>query len=81
MISKVLFFLTGTILTGGLFINQANAYGVDTHTYLTEETIQFFNRNFSDKKISSELSYYLIDGARLEDNVPRFLNHFYDPVN
>ena len=33
------------------------------------------------KKVVDELASYLIDGARHEDTNPRYLNHFYDPVN
>ena len=56
------------------------AYGVSTHAYLTEEIIEFYNERFPEKKISEEFTDYLIDGARKEDDLPRWMNHFYDPV-
>ncbi|MFA5098970.1 MAG: lamin tail domain-containing protein [Candidatus Paceibacterota bacterium] len=68
----------------GLFIFQNNiafAYDVDTHAYLTSEVVKFYNQNFPNSKISNELNDYLIDGSRKEDDVPRPMNHFYDPVN
>lgn len=61
--------------------NVVFAYEVDTHAYLTDEIIDFYNKNFSENKISDELTPYLIDGSRREDDVPRWMNHFYDPVN
>lgn len=70
------------ILILGFLISPFNvfAYGVETHAFLTKEAINFYNKNFS-QDIPEELRNYLIDGARLEDNMPRYLNHFYDPVN
>lgn len=68
----------------GLFIfgaNSARAYGVETHGYLTKAIVDFYNKHFLQNKISEESASFLIDGARLEDNVPRYFNHFYDPVN
>ncbi len=60
--------------------NFASAYSVGTHAFLTKEAIEFYNKNLSGNKISDELKNYIIDGARLEDNAPRYVNHFYDPV-
>ncbi len=68
----------------GFFVFNAQsafAYGVETHGFLTKAVVDFYNLNFSKNKISDELANYLVDGARLEDNVPRYFNHFYDPVN
>jgi len=61
-------------------VSKSFAYEVETHAFLTKAVVDFYNKNF-DKKISDELKEYIIDGARLEDNAPRFLNHFYDPMN
>lgn len=63
-----------------VFSENAFAYGVETHAFLTKAVIEFYNKNFP-KKITDDLTPYLIDGARLEDNLPRYMNHFYDPVN
>ena len=57
------------------------AYGVETHAYLTDEIINFYNQSYSDNLIGGELKSYIVDGARREDDAPRYLNHFYDPVN
>ncbi len=70
------------ILVLGFFVSadRALAYEVSTHAFLTSEVIKFYNQNFT-VKIPQELRDYLMDGSRLEDNAPRYLNHFYDPVN
>ncbi len=72
------------ILVLGFFVlgsQNVSAYGVETHAFLTQAATEFYNRHFPDKKLSSEQMDYLVDGARLEDNSPRYMNHFYDPVN
>jgi len=63
------------------FSSQVFGYEIGTHAYLTDEIVNFYNNNFSGNKISNELTSYLIDGSRREDDVPRWMNHFYDPVN
>ncbi|TSC89617.1 MAG: endonuclease G, mitochondrial [Parcubacteria group bacterium Gr01-1014_3] len=70
-------------MLGFLVLGSQNvlAYGVETHAFLTQAATEFYNKNFPDKKLSEETINYLIDGARLEDNSPRYMNHFYDPVN
>jgi hypothetical protein len=55
------------------------SYEIETHAYLTKEIIDFYNQNFSNK-IPQNLIPYLIDGSRKEDEPPRWMNHFYDPV-
>lgn len=67
----------------GFFVAQINnvfAYSVETHAYLTSEVVKFYNQNLTKNKISDELTPYLIDGSRREDDAPRWMNHFYDPV-
>ncbi len=61
-------------------ISSVFAYGIETHAYLTDEIIGFYNKNFSNNEIPDGLSSYLIDGSRREDDIPRWMNHFYDPV-
>lgn len=71
------------IFVMGFFIvitNNVFAYEIETHAYLTSEIIKFYNQNFSNNKIPDELKPYLIDGSRREDDNPRWMNHFYDPV-
>lgn len=65
----------------GFFISaaQSYAYSVVTHAYLTKEVIEFYNRHF-ENKIPEEFWNYVIDGARKEDEFPRYWHHFYDPV-
>ena len=69
------------ILLGFLVnVSLALAYGVETHAFLTDEAVKFYNQHF-ENKISEENKIFLIDGARKEDDTPRYMNHFYDPVN
>lgn len=57
------------------------AYSVETHAFLTSTVFDFYNRFAVDgKKLPEELRNFFIDGARREDDVPRWMNHFYDPV-
>jgi len=67
----------------GFFIanfNSAFAYEIETHAYLTSEVVKFYNQHFPNNKIPDDLIPYLIDGSRREDDIPRWMNHFYDPV-
>jgi len=67
----------------GFFIanfNSAFAYDAGTHAFLTNEVVKFYNQHFPNNKISDDLIPYLIDGSRREDDPPRWMNHFYDPV-
>ena len=61
------------------FTNNSFAYSVETHALLTKETAEFFNSKYAGK-ISAEQIRYLVDGARREDDAPRWLSHFYDPI-
>jgi hypothetical protein len=60
-----------TTLLSGLFVSNAYGYGVETHAFLTKEVVAFYNKNFSQNKISKELADYIMDGARLEAFVPQ----------
>jgi len=78
---KFVKFLAPAVLLGAFLIPQSIfAYGIDTHVALTGAIFEYYNNNFSENKISDEFKDYLIDGSRHEDAVPRWLNHFYDPV-
>ncbi len=79
---KLITLLVPLLLVGFFVLSApfASAYGVETHAYLTDEIINFYNQNYSNNQIPSELRDYLIDGSRKEDEAPRWLNHFYDPV-
>ena len=63
-----------------IFSGNALAYELGPHAFLTDEIIKFYNQNFSAQRISDELKDYLIDGSRREDDPPRWMNHYYDPV-
>ncbi|NCO44913.1 hypothetical protein GW888_02460, partial [Candidatus Wolfebacteria bacterium] len=80
--SKLIKFLTPIFILGFFIINLngAFAYEIETHAYLTSEIIKFYNQNFPNNKISDDLTSYFIDGSRREDDIPRWMNHFYDPV-
>lgn len=68
------------ILGGIAAWNPALAYdGNVTHPYLTELTIGFYNEWY-DTDISPENARRIIQGSRLEDISPRWMNHYYDPT-
>lgn len=62
------------------FSKDVFAYSVETHAFLTDKIFDFYNHHFPQQNLSKELKPYLIEGARQEDNFPRYMNHFYDPV-
>lgn len=68
----------------GLFLffpRSSFAYEIDTHSYLTDSALNFYNKYFSDQNIPANFRDFLIDGSRREDDTPRWMNHFYDPVH
>lgn len=58
------------LLLGFSLGNQAWAYEVETHAFLTDKAVDFYNQHF-EKDISEDLRDYLIDGARKEAFVPQ----------
>lgn len=50
-----------------------------THPALTSQIIELYES--SGKALSAEQKQALLDGSSLEDTTPRYINHFYDPVN
>ncbi len=77
---KYVIFLVPVIL--GLFIFNFKltlAYDSGTHEFISDTAIKLFNNNYS-SKINSDLEKYLLDGVRREDDPPRWMNHFYDPI-
>ena len=74
----VLFFLLGHA-TG------IHAYKVGTHENITSKTSSLsakYNQFVSDSPVSLDASNNLmIWGSSAEDEIPRFLNHFYDPID
>ncbi len=77
---KLFIFISVFISTLGIS-PSALAYGVETHTYLTDQVIDFYNKNYPNGPIKDDIRPYIVDGARREDDTPRWMNHFYDPVN
>ncbi len=57
------------------------AYELSTHKLLTEEAIRLFNKRFPNKAINEKMGELVTKGSLHEDDSPRWLYHFYDPVN
>lgn len=76
---KLVKYFVGVFLTFSI-VSQAFAYSVETHAFLTAEAVKFYNQNFPQNPVVAELGNFAIDGARKEDDAPRWMNHFYDPV-
>lgn len=62
-------------------IGRAYAYGIETHAGISREIIRFYNQHFPNKKINETDAGHIIQGSRDEDDAPRWMNHFYDPVH
>lgn len=56
------------------------AYSPETHALFSDKATELYNAHVPGNKIDDGLKNYLIDGSRREDDPPRWLNHFYDPV-
>jgi hypothetical protein len=72
------------ILIVGLFLalhQQAQGYHTDTHEYLTQEAVRIYNQQNTGDSIGTSQVPFLMDGTRREDDPPRWMNHFYDPVH
>lgn len=73
--------LVALVASGFFFAPFAYAYWDGTHEYLTSEAVNLYNKTAGDNAIANDLRQYLYDGAKAEDSDPRYLNHFYDPIN
>ncbi|MBI2507136.1 MAG: hypothetical protein HYW09_00805, partial [Candidatus Niyogibacteria bacterium] len=51
-----------------------------THPALTQETVNFFNLNFTELSFTDAEKELIKQGSIDEDAAPRWLRHFYDPV-
>ncbi|HUY69438.1 MAG TPA: lamin tail domain-containing protein [Candidatus Tyrphobacter sp.] len=81
---KLLKILVISLFGSGFFISSSqsvSAYGYGVHAALTQSAVNFYNQSYPDNKISSDLKAYLVDGSRREDDTPRWMNHFYDPIH
>ncbi|MFH1956803.1 MAG: hypothetical protein ABIJ28_04105 [Patescibacteria group bacterium] len=57
------------------------AYDNDTtHPALTDEAVDLFNYYYQDYKLTEQEKEIIKKGSKEEDNAPRWVNHFYDPV-
>lgn len=67
-----------------LFFSFQSAFAYDdqtTHPALTDEIVDFYNLSFPNKQLTLEQKEWIIEGSILEDTAPRWINHFYDPIN
>ncbi|MEK9185868.1 MAG: hypothetical protein AAB863_03775, partial [Patescibacteria group bacterium] len=72
--------IVGGALIGAFFITKASAYDqIYTHPALTDEIVDFYNLNFS-QKLNNQDKSWIIKGSTDEDQGMRPMNHFYDPV-
>ncbi len=78
---KHVIFVAAFLFSFLLLGNRALAYGYDTHAYLTREAVGVYNENSLNNKVSRNDANFLIDGSRREDDIPRSMDHFYDPIN
>ncbi|MEX2436602.1 MAG: hypothetical protein WD471_00385, partial [Candidatus Paceibacterota bacterium] len=72
-----------TLLVSLIFFlapNLANGYSTITHSALTSLTIDLYNSFNVGNEITEEEKEWIIQGSINEDYIPRFFNHFYDPV-
>ena len=79
--SAKFFIVIGALLSVAFFAFAYSPYY--THPDLTEEIAELFNskNNDSSREISANEIRWLREGAINEDTPPRWINHFYDPVN
>lgn len=59
---------------------QVYAYEIGTHMGITKEIARFYNANFPARKIGDLEMAAMLQGSKDEDDAPRWMNHFYDPV-
>jgi hypothetical protein len=72
------------LLLSGIFVITpffVSAYDNDTtHPALTRKSIELFDHYYSTSTLNSKEANYVVNGSINEDDAPRWLNHFYDPV-
>lgn len=71
-----------SVFSFGLFFcaKPAYAYEINTHMFLTKDAIEFYSEKAATSTVR-KFADYIIEGSRKEDDVPRWMNHFYDPIN
>lgn len=76
----LLFYFLASILCL-LDTNSVYAYSeTTTHPALTDQTIKFFEKQYSNYSISQSEKDAIIRGSKDEDNNLKWFNHFYDPI-
>jgi len=75
MFKKYLLFALVGLCPSGVFAYSSQT----THPAITSQIIEFYES--TGKVLSAEQKQALIEGSRLEDTTPRYINHFYDPIN
>jgi hypothetical protein len=79
MVNKIVKISLLIIIFG--FVNISFAFDAEsTHPALTEEIVKYYN-SFAERKINAHELELLKKGSTLEDNSPRWINHFYDVIN
>ncbi len=81
--SKLLLSFIFLVAAGGLiFARQSLSYSTNnTHPFLTEKIAEFHNLKNKKNTISKKEIGWMMKGAVQEDDPPRWINHFYDPVH
>ncbi len=69
------------VLAFGFLVSAPRVFAYDsgTHAFLADSAIDFYNKTAA-ITFPADLKDYFIDGVLREDDIPRFFNHFYDPV-
>ncbi|MFH1956476.1 MAG: hypothetical protein ABIJ28_02415 [Patescibacteria group bacterium] len=70
------------VITIGLTVFCLNVFSYDStiaHPYLTEKAVELFTQN-SEIEISGQQLEWMKQGAIEEDTIPRWMNHFYNPI-
>lgn len=63
-------------------VPQVSAYNdVTTHPALTDLIVDYYNATHPGTEITAEEREWIVRGSTKEDEVPRWVNHFYDPVS
>lgn len=78
---RIFFFIIAFIAVGIFFFQNSQSYDdKTTHPALTDEIVDFYNASFPNK-LTAEEKEWIVQGAIDEDLPPRWVNHFYDPIN
>ncbi len=52
-----------------------------THPALTDEIVSYYNAQYPDAQVTAQQREWMIEGSRLEDIWPRWVNHLFDPIH